>query len=130
MVRTNETEDTEAPHHSQAQTGALRRGCCILAMHLFISKMFTQHLPPQGLEGRPSENIKTERLCSPRTYSSVNRLQVPVSVPVYRYFYCCSVAKSCPTLCDTMDRSTPGLPVLHYLLEFAQIHVHSVSDAD
>ena len=43
--------------------------------------------------------------------------------------YCCSVAKSCLTLCDPMDCSTPGFPVLHYLLEFAQTHVHWVSDA-
>ena len=43
--------------------------------------------------------------------------------------WCCSVAKSCPTLCDLMDSSTPGFPVLHYLPEFAQIHVHWVSDA-
>ena len=39
-----------------------------------------------------------------------------------------SVAKSCPTLCNPMDCSTPGFPVLHYLLKFAQIHVHWVSD--
>ena len=32
-------------------------------------------------------------------------------------------------LCDPMDCSTPGFPVLHYLLEFAQTHVHWVSDA-
>ena len=32
-------------------------------------------------------------------------------------------------LCDPMDCSTPGFPVLHYLPEFAQIHVHGVSDA-
>ena len=37
---------------------------------------------------------------------------------------CCSVAQSCPTLCDPMDCSMPGFPVLHYLLEFAQTHVH------
>ena len=37
---------------------------------------------------------------------------------------CCSVAKSCLTLCDPMDRSTPGFPVLHYFLEFAQTHIH------
>ena len=40
-----------------------------------------------------------------------------------------SVAQSCPTLCDTMDCSTPGFPVLHHLLEFAETHVHWVSDA-
>ena len=41
----------------------------------------------------------------------------------------CSVAKSCQTLCHPMDCNTPGFPVLHYLLEFAQTHVHWVSDA-
>ena len=41
----------------------------------------------------------------------------------------CSVAKSCPTYCDPMDCSMLGFLVLHYLPEFAQIHVHGVSDA-
>ena len=40
-----------------------------------------------------------------------------------------SVAQSCPTLCDPMNRSTPGLPVYHELLEFTQTHVHQVGDA-
>ena len=40
-----------------------------------------------------------------------------------------SVAQSCPTLYDPMNRSTPGLPVHHQLLEFTQTHVHRVSDA-
>ena len=40
-----------------------------------------------------------------------------------------SVAQSCPTLCDPMDCSTPGFPVLHQLLEFTQTHVHRVGDA-
>ena len=40
-----------------------------------------------------------------------------------------SVAQSCPTLCDPMNHSTPGLPVHHQLLEFTQTHVHQVSDA-
>ena len=42
---------------------------------------------------------------------------------------CWSVAKSCLNLCDPMDSSTPGFPVLHYLLEFVKTHVHWVSDA-
>ena len=37
---------------------------------------------------------------------------------------CCSVDKLCLTLCDPMDCSLPGFPVLHYLLEFSQIRVH------
>ena len=40
----------------------------------------------------------------------------------------CSVAKSCPTLCDPVYCSTPGFPILQYLQEFAQSHVHWVSD--
>ena len=40
-----------------------------------------------------------------------------------------SVAQSRPTLCDPMNRSTPGLPVHHQLPEFTQTHVHRVSDA-
>ena len=40
-----------------------------------------------------------------------------------------SVAQSCPTLCNPMNRSTPGLPVHHQLPEFTQNHVHRVSDA-
>ena len=40
-----------------------------------------------------------------------------------------SVAQSCPTLCDPMNRSMPGLPVHHQLPEFTQTHVHRVGDA-
>ena len=50
-----------------------------------------------------------------------------------RIIYCnrvsCSVAQSCPTLCDPINCSTPGLPVHHQLLESTQIHVHWVGDA-
>ena len=40
-----------------------------------------------------------------------------------------SVAQSCPTLCDPMNHSTPGLPVHQQLLKFTQTQVHRVSDA-
>ena len=40
-----------------------------------------------------------------------------------------SVAQSCPTLCDAMNRSTPGLSVHRQLLEFTQTHAHRVGDA-
>ena len=51
------------------------------------------------------------------------------------YIYVCSVqfssvAQSCPTICDPMNHSMPGLPVHHQLPECAQTHVHCVSDAD
>ena len=63
-------------------------------------------------------------------------MQVKVKVIKYRYILCIlytnqlsSVAQSCPTLCDPMNRSTPGLPVHHQHLEFTQTHVHQFSDA-
>ena len=40
-----------------------------------------------------------------------------------------AVTQSCPTLCNPMNRSTPGLPVHHKLPEFTQTHVHRVGDA-
>ena len=40
-----------------------------------------------------------------------------------------SVTQSCPTLCDPMNHSTPGLPVHHQLLEFTRTHIHRISDA-
>ena len=40
-----------------------------------------------------------------------------------------SIAKLCLTLCDSMNRSMPGLPVHHQLPESTQTHVHRVSDA-
>ena len=60
----------------------------------------------------------------------------PLTIGLGKKFvqFCCKLAlspvtQSCPTLCDPMDCSTPGFPVLHYLLEFAQVPVHLVGDA-
>ena len=43
--------------------------------------------------------------------------------------HCCSVTQSCPTLCNAMDCSTPGFPVLYHLPELARARVHWVRDA-
>ena len=48
----------------------------------------------------------------------------PQSAPQPLGSFYCSIAKSCPTLYDPMDRSTTGFPVLHYVPEFVQINVH------
>ena len=61
------------------------------------------------------------------TFSKVNR-----GLRYYWILYCChccSVSQSCQTLCDPMDCSMPGFPVLHCLPELAQIHVDWVGDA-
>ena len=47
-----------------------------------------------------------------------------VCVYIYIYNCCCSVTKSRPALCNPMYCSTSGSSVLHYLLDFAQVHVH------
>ena len=52
----------------------------------------------------------------------------PLFVFIAQTYFCCSVAQSCPTLCDPMDSSTRGFPVLHHLPEFAQAHVPWVRD--
>ena len=60
-------------------------------------------------------------------------LWLPDSLPLYHLgnpkTFISSVAQSCPTLCDPMNSSTPGLPVHHHLPEFTQTHVHRVRDA-
>ena len=45
------------------------------------------------------------------------------------YIYCCSFAQLCLTVSDPINYSMPGFPVLHYLPELAQTHVHRVGDA-
>ena len=51
------------------------------------------------------------------------------SIHSFGQFQFSSVTQSCPTLCHPMNRSMPGLPVHHQLLEITQTHVHQVSDA-
>ena len=66
---------------------------------------------------------------SPTGYILVHKTNLKKSQSVFFDYCCCSVAKSCPTLCGPMDCSMPGCRVLHYLPEFAQTHVHWVNDA-
>ena len=64
-----------------------------------------------------------------RLSSSSSSSRVKLRVHLLHEAMLSSAAQSCPTLCDPMDRSTPGLPVHHQLPELAQTHVHRVSDA-
>ena len=52
-----------------------------------------------------------------------------MQLTIFDHVQCSSVAQSCLTPCDPMNRSTTGLPVHHQLPEFTQSHVHRVSDA-
>ena len=64
-----------------------------------------------------------------KTILSESLLSLPLPPQWVCCCCCCSVAKLCPTLCDPMDCSTPGFPVIHHFLEFAQTHVRWVNDA-
>ena len=66
---------------------------------------------------------------SPRGHKESVTERLSFSLSMYIASQFSSVAQSCPTLCDPMNRSTPGLPVHHQLPDFTQTHVHRVSDA-
>jgi len=80
----------------------------------------------------PVETICTSAKIYVRTYSFLSCLeekQETKEQPKHPSKGCCSVAQSCPTLCDSVDCSTPGFPVLHCLPEIDHLHVHWVVDA-
>ena len=63
------------------------------------------------------------------TVSKYDDKQRYTTIPRNKWYCCCSDAKSCWTLCELMNCSRPGFPVLHCLPEFAQTHVQWVMDA-
>ena len=75
-----------------------------------------------SLTEKDSINITTLLLLHP------TKLPI-VAHPVHASVQFSYVAQSCSTRCNPMNRSTPGLPVHHQLLEFTQTHVHRVGDA-
>ena len=83
---------------------------------------------------------KHDSSCAQLVKAATGQLDIPnqrsVQIPAARFHMYSfssvqfsSVTQSCPTLCDPMNRSTPGLPVHHQLPEFTQSHIHRVSDA-
>ena len=68
------------------------------------------------------------KLCKFCLHFQTSNLQFPLQDILLtcrgKHCYGCSVAQSCPTLCDFMDCSIPGFPVLHCLAENVQTHIH------
>ena len=85
-------------------------------------------LPFPSPEDLPNPGIKP-RSPKQKQLSTLYRYFSWLSTHLLGVIQFSSVAQSCPTLCDPMDRSTPGLPVHHQLPEFTQTQVHRVSDA-
>ena len=79
------------------------------------------HTRGMGLTVGPGTEILHAKWCSQKIEKTQQNLAI---MPGLLHAGCrCSVAKLCLTLCDPMDCSTPGFPVLHHFSEFAQIHV-------
>ena len=70
-----------------------------------------------------------KQLMVTRGEKDVGCINWKIGVDIYTLSQFSSVGQSCPTLCNPMNRSTPGLPVHHQLPEFTQTHIHRVSDA-
>ena len=70
--------------------------------------------------------IHTMEIRNTRQYNEINIKMLSTGSRQSQCSTCCSVAKLCPALWDSMDHSVSGFPVLHYLLEFAQTHVHLI----
>ena len=71
---------------------------------------------------------------SPGTRNAHSQVRISLIGHSMSYYWtrpcwCCLFARLCPTLCNLMDYSMLGLPVLHHLPKFAQVHVHGIGDA-
>ena len=83
-------------------------------------------------EQRPPLSLSAERVESgpQHTRGAQQELRAGLGAWVHEaWMGLSSVAQSCPTLCNPMNRSTPGFPIHHQLPEFTQTHVRQVSDA-
>ena len=77
-----------------------------------------------GSQGDHTLGLRLRQTSGPRqTFPPTSQhWKFPEALYSLQGLLCYSVTQSCPTLCDPMD--LPGFPVLHYLPEFAQTHVH------
>ena len=99
--------------------GIAQKPYCDPEMHLKLSKDL-------GINQVTADNLVVRWRKYLWKWSQSHRILGPA---IYQSLQFSSVAQSCPTLCEPMNRSTPGLPVHHQLPEFTQTHIHRVSDA-
>ena len=114
------------PPQSKLALANLSCYCLVWIMWVFVHRLpqFVSSLKSRG------DCVRSQGpLCSPKWWVFSLQFQ---SFLLYLWCIvtcCCLVTRSCLTLCDPIDCSTPGFPVLHHLPELAQTHVHWVSDA-
>ena len=99
-------------------------------MEACVSSMSVGRAPAPGTSSRGHPSYKLSEGMSAGTLAKGRGLDwsplLVLSIPITRCLshQFSSVAQSCPTLCNPMDCSSPGLPVHHQLVEFTQTHVH------
>ena len=94
-------------------------------------KLCTHWTTPQfSLSQTPGSENSTLFLCILTTLDNSYKSTYKLLVILWHFFYYQIISdQSCLTLCNPMNRSTPGLPVHQQLTEFTETHVHRVSDA-
>ena len=84
-----------------------------------------QHTKPHWFKNKNNSLVIPVGCQGTQCFKVVNEWKESTIFPLsYTDYCCCSVAHSCLTLCSPVDCSSPGFPVLHYLPELAQTHVH------
>ena len=134
MLITANTKTRNLVHQGRRQIGSWKKTQLLLFFSLFTQSCPTLCDPMDySLPGSSVHGISQERIpewvamfCS----RGSPRQGVELASPAFSSVQFSSVAQSCPTLCYPMNRSTPGLPVHHQLLESTQTHVHRVGDAN
>ena len=135
-------EDSHMPGNKQVHIPQLPSPLCrahelqlLKPAHALDPTIFTLHWRPSGAKNKSIYLFfkKATKYTTTVRYKMLN-LERAWSLLVQKWVLevcslCCSVAKLRPTLCDPMDYSTPGFPVLHHLPLLAQTHVYWVSDA-
>ena len=118
-------------HLSSEVMGFSRAGSCSFSLHCLHLPSGVSLMRDHPLNGSSFRCLPTEFYCMESSLGAgrgwwAHSKQVPLTRPSVQFS---SVPQFYPTLCNPMDCSTPGLPVHHQLPEFAQTHVHQVSDA-
>ena len=94
--------------------------CSIVAICIgvFMALIFAESME------KKAEKITQSSIDNSYVYETEESTEKDPQLCLINAFCSCSVAKSCPTLCDPMNCSKLGSSIFHYLLGFAQIHVH------